>query len=209
MVCVQADKRTFKRYTLDEPCVLKLWQLCMLHSYVDCDYMGGRGFRLLMWAWRPDRVSFEVLMTGVMPHEPTLEEKLRDNVLRAEAALRKGELRSHDGRLSEPTYESMVDAEAFRAWSLQVGLPVLGPWSAAEGRGDSVGSPLAREGADRGSSAAAGAVQIHGPCGCILPAPRSPTTGSSPWALTPAPNAATDLHRTGPEMGEPLNALPP
>ena len=128
VVCVQADERTFKRYTLQEPCVLKLWQLCMLHSYVDCDYMGGKGFELLMWAWRPNRVNIDVHMTGGMPHEPTLEEKLRDNVLRAGEALRKGELRSQDRKFSERSYESMVDAEAFRAWALQVELPVLGPW---------------------------------------------------------------------------------
>ena len=127
VVCVQADERTFKRYTLEEPCVLKLWQLCMLHSYVDCDYMGGKGFELLMWAWRPNRVNIDVHMTGGMPHEPTLEEKLRDNVLRAGEALRKGELRSQDRKFSERSYESMVDAEAFRAWHFRSSCPCSDP----------------------------------------------------------------------------------
>lgn len=132
-ICVAADDATRLKYA-DSP-LLEVWEPVLLHSGVDPSYMGYDRLHLLR------RAPVPIFPRLFGAHAPTTKELLWRNLVRARTALSSGELapaplpenslvrrKSERSPTDDYDFSTCVLVSDFHAWSVRVGLPVIGPW---------------------------------------------------------------------------------
>jgi hypothetical protein len=122
--CVAVDDAACAKYA-SQSCI-ELWELVLLHSRVDPDFLGYSGFERLMRQFGVAQAIRRLLppKSGKL----SAEEALCLIATRARQALMNGELKPLLPSDPRPGFRSIMEVRAFHAWSSKFDLPVAGPW---------------------------------------------------------------------------------